>query len=284
MSIDYHSLKSRVFPDVRQTYRIQDTLLYALSLGLGQDPLDERTLPYIYEGCAGGLRVLPTLAVVLGHPGFWAREPDAGIDWVRMLHGEQSLTVHRTVPADGTIVGRNRITHISDKGEGRGAIVVVERRLEDECGTLYATLRQLNFCRGDGGYSRLLGGQPSDEAEPALHATPATRAPDLVDEQRTRPETALLYADPVVARAAGFERPILHGLASYGLACRAILRQCAGDDPRRLRSLALRFTSPVYPGETLRTEIWHEAEAIRFRVLAVERDCVVMNHGQAMLW
>ncbi len=294
MPINYQQLKTRGFPEVRQTYRLQDTLLYALSLGLGQHPLSEQALSYVYEGGPDGLRVLPSQAVVLGHPGFWTREPDTGIDWVKLLHGEQSMTVHRPLPSAGTVVGRNRITHVADKGEGKGAIVVLERRLEDEVGGLYAVLSQVNFCRGDGGYSLLNGGQPSDKLPPALPPTPEDMPVELVDEQTIRPEAALLYrlladmnplhADPVVARAAGFERPILHGLASYGLACRAIIRQCADDDPSRLRTLNLRFASPVYPGETLRTEIWKVDSEILFRVRAVERDRVVLSHGHATLF
>lgn len=293
MAIDYQRLKARTFAPVRQAYTARDTMLYALSLGLGADPLDERALPFVYEGAPGGLRVLPSFSAVLGYPGFWAKDPDSGLDWVRLLHGEQRLTVHRPLPAAGTVVGHSRITHITDKGEGKGAILVTERRVADEADVPYATLQQVSFCRGDGGYSRLLGGQPSDEALPALPATPEDRAPDCVDDQPTRPEAALLYrlladdnplhADPAVARAAGFERPILHGLASYALAGRALVRQCAGDDPARLRSLDLRFASPVYPGETLRTEIWVSGNLLQFRARVLERDKVVLSHGRAEL-
>lgn len=294
MPINYHHLKTRPFPEIRQTYRIQDTMLYALSLGLGQSPLDPAALAYVYEDSPGGLRLLPSQAVVLGYPGFWVREPDTGLDWVKLLHGEQRLTIHRPLPPSGTVVGRSRITHVIDKGEDKGAILVVERLLEDTDGGPYATLQQVNFCRGDGGYSQLQGGQPSDDPLPALLPTPDHRPPEWVDEQPTRPEMALLYrlladpnplhANPFAAHAAGFDRPILHGLASYGLACRAVVRQCAGNDPTRLRRLDLRFASPVYPGETLRTEIWKEGSEFRFRTTVVERDRVVMSHGCASLF
>jgi acyl dehydratase len=293
MTINYQQLKARVFPEVRQTYSERDSMLYALSLGLGSDPLDPRALPYVYEGAAGGLRVLPTLAAVLGYPGFWAREADSGIDWLRLVHGEQRLIMHRPLPAAMTLVGKNRITDLIDKGAGKGAIVVVERRLEDTSGLLYATLRQVIFCRGDGGFSALHGGQPSDPALTPLAATPEDRAPDLSDDQAIRPEAALLYrlladdnplhADPAVARAAGFERPILHGLATYGLAARALIRQCAGDDPTRLRTLDVRFAAPVFPGETLRTEIWRDESGLKFRARVLERDLIVLSHGSATL-
>ena len=296
MAIDYQHLKSRVFPPVRQHYTERDTMLYALSLGLGNDPLNASALPFVYEGLEGGLRALPSQAVVLGYPGFWAREPDTGIDWVKLLHGEQRMRLHRPLPASGEVVGHNRITHLTDKGEGKGAIMVTERRLETAAGELLATVQQVSFLRGDGGYSQQGGGQPSDAPLPALQPTPQDRAPDFTDTQPTRPEAALLYrlmgdynplhADPAVAAKAGFERPILHGLASYGLVAHAVLRRCCGGDPARLKALDIRFAAPVYPGETLVTEIWrvpgHPAQ-VQLRARVLERDKVVLSHGFAEL-
>lgn len=294
MAVSYQHLKQRPFAPVRQRYTERDTMLYALSLGLGNDPLDAAALPFVFEGAAGGLRTLPSQAVVLGYPGFWAREADTGIDWVKLLHGEQRMRLHRPLPASADIVGHNRITHLTDKGEGKGAIMVTERRLETADGELLATVQQVSFLRGDGGYSQRDGGQPSDDALPALRPTPEDRAPDFTDTQAIRPEAALLYrlmgdfnplhADPAVAKAAGFERPILHGLASYGLVAHALVRQCADHDPARLRALDIRFTAPVFPGETLVTEIWRTPEsANQFQVRArvAERDKVVLSHGWA---
>lgn len=296
MAIDYHHLKNRAFAPVHQHYTERDTMLYALSLGLGNDPLDAAALPFVYEGLEGGLRTLPTLAVVLGYPGFWAREPDTGIDWVRLLHGEQRVRWHRPLPADCEVVGKSRITHLIDKGEGKGAIMVTERRVETPAGELLATQQQVTFLRGDGGYSQQSGGQPSDEALPALQPTPQDRAPDYSDTQVIRPEAALLYrlmgdynplhADPAVAAKAGFERPILHGLASYGLVGHALLRQCAGGDPARMKALDIRFAAPVYPGETLVTEIWRvpgQAGQYQLRARVLERDKIVLSHGYAEL-
>jgi acyl dehydratase len=289
--INYQQLKSRSFPEVRQVYRARDVMLYALSLGLGRDPLDEEALPFVFEGRPGGLRVLPTMAAVLGYPGFWVREPDTGIDWVRVVHGEQTLRVHRPLPAEAEVIGCNRITRVVDKGEGKGAIVVVERNVEDPTGMPYATLQQVMFCRGDGGFSQHNPGQASDTPLDPLPATPEERSPDLVRDLPTRPESALLYrlladnnplhADPAVARAAGFERPILHGLATFGLAAYALISGCADHDPARLRSLAVRFASPIYPGETLRTQIWRQGPGVRFQARALERDRIVLSHGCA---
>lgn len=297
MAINYHHLKARPFAPVRQQYTARDSMLYALSLGLGNDPLDTTALPYVYEGKDGnGLAVLPSQAVVLGYPGFWAREPDTGIDWVKMLHGEQRMRLHQPLPPAADVVGYSRITHLTDKGEGKGAIMVTERCLETAAGQLLATVQQLSFLRGDGGFSQADGGQPSDPPLPALQAVPQDRAPDFTHTQTIRPEAALLYrlcgddnplhADPAVARAAGFERPILHGLASYGMVTHALVRQCAGGDATRLRALDIRFTSPVFPGETLVTQIWRVAGSstdYQLRALVLERDQVVLSHGFAQL-
>src|SRR5256885_5462756 len=117
MTIRYDHLKQRPFEPVRQHYGERDTMLYALSLGLGSDPLCADALPFFYEGAPGGLRALPSQAVVLGYPGFWAREADTGIDWVKLLHGEQRMRLHRPLPASADVVGHNRITHLTDKGE-----------------------------------------------------------------------------------------------------------------------------------------------------------------------
>lgn len=296
MAISYQHLKTRPFAPVAQNYSERDSQLYALSLGLGNDPMDAGALPFVYEGAAGGLKALPSMAVVLGYPGFWAKEPDTGIDWVKLLHGEQRLRIHQPLPATAQVVGHNRVTHITDKGEGKGAIMVIERELRTADGTLLATVQQVTFCRGDGGYSQLDGGQPSDTPLPALQAVPEDRAADWVDTQVIRPEAALLYrllgdtnplhADPAVATAAGFERPILHGLASYGLVAHALLRQCAGREPARLKAFDIRFAAPVYPGETLVTEIWQvpgQPQQFQLRAKVVERDKVVLSHGWAEL-
>ena len=172
MAIDYKHLKNRAFAPVHQHYAERETMLYALSLGLGNNPLDAAALPFVYEGLEGGLRALPTQAVVLGYPGFWAREPDTGIDWVKLMHGEQRVRWHQPLPASGAVVGKNRVTHLIDKGEGKGAILIIERQLESEAGELLATLQQVTFLRGDGGYSQQDGGQPSDAPLPALQPTP----------------------------------------------------------------------------------------------------------------
>jgi len=282
MPLDYATVKDWRFDEVRQRYEQKDTMLYALGIGLGQDPEDASQLRYVYEK---DLQAFPTMSVVLGYPGFWVREPRAGIDWVKVVHGEQRLTVHAPLPASGMVTGRSRNTHVIDKGADKGAIVITERTLHGEDGTHLATLQQSTFCRGDGGF-----GQGDASPEP-LPAAPDS-APDLRCELRIPPSAALLYrlnadrnplhADPDVAKQAGYPRPILHGLCSYGVAAHAIVKSCCNYDASRLTSLNTRFSAPVYPGETLQCDIWRMPDGqIRFRARARERDIVVMSHGTA---
>jgi acyl dehydratase len=288
MTIDYHTLRNWPFQDIEQTYTARDAMLYSLAVGYGADPVDPDDLAFVYEK---ELRVPPTLAVVLGFPGFWARDPRSGIDWVRLLHGEQSLVIHKPLPPAATVIGRSRITRVVDKGAGKGALLEIQRSITDKAsGELYATVTQLTFCRGDGGFSASNG--LSDEA-PAAPPPMPERAPDHQCDLPTRPETALLYrlcgddnalhADPQVARAAGFERPILHGLATWGVAAHAVLKTLCASDPARLVAFHARFTAPVYPGETIRTEMWREGNEVSFRARVLERDVLVLNNGRAQL-
>lgn len=286
--IDYEKTRAWCSDDVRHAYTTRDTILYALGLGAGQDPLDPADLRLTYER---DLLALPTMAAVLASPGFWMRDrQELGIDFLRLVHGEQAVTIHQTLPVAGTLVGRSRVTRIVDKGEGKGAVMTVEKQLRDEAGgALVAVAEQTLFLRGDGGFSKNGGG---DEAGPSPAAMPET-APEVSIDLATRPEAALIYrlsgdlnplhVDPDVAAKAGFPRPILHGLATYGVACRGIVRAFCGDDPRRLGSFRARLTSPVFPGETLRLEAWRTASGAAFRCRAIERDVVVLANGSAAL-
>ncbi len=282
MTIIYDKLLALDIPQVVQTYTEKDTILYALGLGLGHDPLNADELPFVYEK---SIKLLPTFAVVLGWPGFWARDLDTGIDWVKLVAGEQGLVLHRPLAPRGTIVGKTRVTEIIDKGPGKGALVYSERVVVDQAtGERIATATQTTFCRADGGF----GGRPREALAP--HAIPE-RAPDQVCDLATRPETALIYrlsgdpnplhVDPAVAKAAGFPRPILHGLATFGVAGHAILKTLCGYDPTRFKALAGRFSAPVFPGETIRTEMWRDGAVVSFRARVVERDVIALNNGHA---
>ena len=280
--MDYHNIKNWKFPEVDQTYTENDSILYALGIGFGQEPTNPQQLKYVYEK---NMQTFPTMAVVLGYPGFWMKDPKAGVNWVKLVHGEQRLKIHRPLPTSGRVIGRGRITHVIDKGADKGALVLSERTLHDPEGNLYVTIASTTFCRGDGGLSQ------SDEAPAALQATPE-RSPDLVCELPTLPQAALIYrlcadnnplhADLEVAANAGFPRPILHGLCTYGVAARAIVQAACNNDASRLTQMDTRFSSPVFPGETLVCEMWREGtEAIRFRAKVKERDLMVLSHGYA---
>ena len=284
--IDYESLRNRPFAPVEQTYARKDAILYALGLGLGAEPLDPAHLRATYER-AEGFCALPSMVNVLAGPGFWAMQPDTGLTWQKILHGEQSFTLHAPLPEAGTLIGRMRIVEIIDKGAGKGALIYSERTLTDKAtGALVATVEGTSFARADGGF-----GGPSGPVKP-VHALP-DRAPDLTHDHRTLPGQALIYrlsgddnplhADPAVARGAGFDRPILHGLSTLGVAAWSITAALADGDAAALRHLRLRFSAPVHPGETIRTEMWREGDAIGFRARVVERDVVVLNNGLARL-
>jgi len=284
MPIDYDKLLALKIPDVEHTYAPKDCMLYALGVGLGLDPLDEDQLAFVYEK---NLKALPTMAVVLGYPGFWAKELDTGIDWVKLVAGEYALELHQPLATHGTLVGRTRVVEIVDKGAGKGAIVYSERVVSDKAtGARIAAILQTTFCRGDGGF----GGPPREQRP--VHALPE-RAPDLVCDLPTRPEMALIYrlsadpnplhADPAVAKASGFPRPILHGLGTFGVAGHAILKTQCGYDPARLAAIAGRFSAPIFPGETIRTEMWRDSSTVSFRAKVLERDVVAINNGRAEL-
>lgn len=267
-------------PEIRQNLRWQDVALYNLSIGLGQDPMDLRQLPFTYEP---GLTAMPSMAVVLGYPGFWLKAPDTGVDWVRVVHGEQSLTLHRPLPTSGEIIGTSRVTGLVDRGPGKGALIYSERVIRDATtGEKLATVEMTTFARGDGGFGGASG--PVKAPHPEAEGTP-----DLVLDLPTRPEQAAYYRlngdfnplhiDPEVATKAGFPRPILHGLCTFGVVCHALMQGLCDYDTARFGTMDLRFSSPVYPGETIRTELWHRPGGAAFRARVVERDVVVVSNG-----
>ncbi len=285
--LDYEKLRRWNSGEVRHAFTAKDAMLYALGVGMGQDPMDRAELRYVTEG---ELRVLPSMAAVLAHPGFWMRDNrEMGIDFVRLVHGEQSIRLHQSLPGGGTILGQSRVTRVVDKGEGKGALVHVQKRLVDAAsGALLATCDSTVFCRGDGGFSAKGGGDPpGDPPQP----TP-DRAPDQMIDLQTRPEQALLYrlsgdinplhSDPDVAAKAGFERPILHGLATFGVACRGLLKGFCNYDPDRLRSISARFSAPAFPGDLIRLECWKDGNDIAFRARVPARDSIVLSHGHAV--
>ncbi len=282
MGIVYDKLMALKIADAEHTYTDKDTMLYALGVGLGHDPLDLQQLDFVYEK---NLKALPTFAAVLGYPGFWVRDLNTGIDWVRIVNGEQGVVLHQPLKPKGAVIGKTRIVDVIDKGAGKGALIYTERKVSDKAtGELIATVTQTTFARADGGF----GGPPRES--PPVHPIPE-RKPDLVCDLDTRPEQAMIYrlsadrnplhVDPEVAKAAGYPKPILHGLATFGVVGHALLRSVCDYDPARVKSFAGRFSAPVFPGETIRTELWCDGEVVSFRASVPARNVVVMNNGRA---
>ncbi len=282
MTIVYEKLLALKIPEAQASYGAKEPILYALSLGLGRDPVNARELPFVYEK---GLKILPTYPVVLAPAGFWARDLDTGIDWVKIVHGEHKLVLHKPLGTSGKVMSRTRILDVIDKGPGKGALLFTERVISDQAsGEAIATIRQTGFCRGDGGF-----GGPQ-RPTPAPHKIP-DRAPECTDDFATRADMALFYrwnadlnplhADPDIAAKAGYPKPILHGLATFGVAGHAILRTLCDYDPGRFKAIQGRFSAPVYPGETIRTEMWRDGSVVSFRARVTERDKVVLDNGRA---
>lgn len=270
---------------MRHAITPRDTILYALGVGATE-------LRFVFEE---QLQALPTMAVVLGYPGFIWRDPALGADWKKVLHGEQSTILHRTLPVEGEIIGETRIEALFDKGADKGAIALVTREIHDGAGHHLATSRATTFLRGDGGFGGSSDGAPVPHRLPeraADHSVTLTTAANQAQIYRLSGDLNPLHIEPAVAQAAGFDAPILHGLASYGVVGRALLAGVCGNDPQRIRRMDCRFSSPVYPGETIVTEIWDEGalpagerdaggRSIAFRARVAERDTIVLNNGYA---
>ena len=280
--MDLQALREHRFAPKRIAYGSKDTILYALSVGVGSDPLDANQLRLAYEK---GLEALPTMAAVLAHPGAWIAEPRFKVNFLKLLHGEQGLTVNRPLPAEGQIEASYRVRAVVDKGEGKGALVYFEKDLRDPgSGESFCTVSSTLFLRADGGCGSF-GTQP--DPLPA----PAAGTPEFSDEIKTSVGAALLYrlngdlnpihVDPVASAKAGFERPILHGLCTYGVVGYLLTRTVCGNDPSRLRSLGARFSSPVFPGETIRVEGMRADGGVHFQASVPERQQVVLSQGFA---
>jgi acyl dehydratase len=272
------------------SYTEKDVMLYALGIGFGDDPLNETELAFVYEK---HLKIVPTAVTVLhaslGRPQMGGTRPDhrlSSVNYSMLVHGEQKIELHRPLPTSGSFTTSTRTVATFDKGAGKGAVITNETNWTDSEGQKIATLTSTAFARGDGGF-----GGPSEGA-PQPHAVPSRR-PDTTVEFTTRPGQALLYrlngdrnplhADPEVARRAGFERPILHGLCTYGITCRAVLREFVDFDPERIQSHQVRFSSPVLPGDTIAVDLWGDGEVVSFEARAKERSVTVIKNGKTVL-
>lgn len=271
------------FSDLEQSYSAKDLIFYALSIGLGEDPLAREQLKFVYER---DLQAFPSMFHILAMDADWLFDPENGVDLSRLLHLESGLTVHHSLPPSGTVASRMRIAAILDQGEGKGAIIRFERDIRAVGSDMaLATVTGTFLLRGMGGFG---GATPP---RPSLSAIPE-RAPDHVCDLITLPRAALLYrlnhdmnpihVDPDMAQVAGFDRPLLHGACTYAVACHAFVRTVCGYDASRLHRFDVRFSAPVFPGDTLRSEFWEIGNKhYVFTCRALERDVVVLNGGLA---
>jgi acyl dehydratase len=282
--LHYENVLNCPIPEVGQHLTKRDTILYALGVGLGADPCDRDQLRFVYEE---NLQALPTMAIILGYPGPWHTRADTGITRSHVVHGEQGFTIHRPLPVEGAVTGKTRVTGVIDKGKDKGALVMTACEVRDPAaGDLICTLTSTTFCRADGGF----GGPTGPAKEP--HPVPDT-PPHQVCDLPTLPQAALIYrlsgdtnplhADPAYAAKAGFRMPILHGRCTFSVAGHALLKTCCGYDPARFRSMEGRFSSPVYPGETIRTEMWRDGDVVTFRSTVPARGVTVLNNGRAQV-
>lgn len=282
MALVYDKLMSLRRSGDRFAWSDRETMLYALGVGMSRDPYDEAELAYTFE--RQKLKTVASMATVLQRV---ALLKDCGYDYTKVVHGEQRLMLEKPLEPEGEVVCDSRVVSAFDKGPGKGAIINSELVAKDaRTGEKLYTLVSTTFARGDGGF----GGPSGSGLEP--HPLPA-RKPDLTAAAETRLDQALLYrlngdrnplhADPELAKRVGFPVPILHGLCTYGTACRTILREVAKYDHTRIRGFDVRFSSPVYPGETILTDMWVDGNVVSFRCRLKERDVTVINNGKCTL-
>jgi acyl dehydratase len=283
MTIDYDKLVNWSIPEVEQRLTTRDTILYALGVGLGADPCDTNQLRFVYEK---DLQALPSMAIILGYAGAWAsKHPELGVTGTHTVHGEQGFRILKPLPVEGDVLGQTRLTGVVDKGPGKGALLMTENTVREKAtGEIICTLTSTTFARADGGFNGPTG------PVKAPHPVPDT-TPQFTCDLPTLPQAALIYrlsgdynalhADPAHAQKVGFKSPILHGRCTFSIAGHALLKTMCGYDPRRFVSMEGRFSSPVYPGETIRTEMWQDGNVVTFRSTVPARGVTVLNNGKA---
>jgi acyl dehydratase len=283
MPIQYPAILDLKSDSFETAYGDRETMLYALGIGLGGDPMNEKELPFVYEN---GLKAVPTMATVIAW-GAGGLVGQMGINYLMVVHGEQRVEIHKPLPTEAEIKAAVRVLGAFDKGAGKGAVIYTETVIsEKRSGDKLATLVSGTFARGDGGF-----GGPADGA-PEPHPTPQ-RPQDAEVALSTRPDQALIYrlsgdrnplhSDPGIAKMAGFPRPILHGLCTYGVTCRAVLATYCDYDPTRIKHFDVRFSSPVFPGETIVTRMWKDGNVISFEATVAERNVTVIKNGRCVL-
>jgi acyl dehydratase len=283
MALDYDTVTSKVELDLPFSYSDTESILYALAVGMGNNPLDTSELPYVYEQ-GEQLKTLPTLATVLVPEMF---PVGLGWDYSQILHSEQRMRLYRPLPPAADLLINKRVVDVFDRGPKLGALVLLEAegRLASDDTALF-TMGCTILARGDGGF-----GGPRGKGIPPHR--PPHREPDLSCDIRTRKDQGLLYrltgdrnplhADPAQARTAGFERPILHGLCTFGIACRAVLQTICEYDYTLIEEFDARFSAPVLPGDTITTDMWQDGNVVSFICSVKDRDAVVLRNGKCVL-
>jgi acyl dehydratase len=264
-----------------RVWNSKDCLLYALGVGAGMDDPTGAELEFTTENSIGVTqRALPTMAVVLPAGGLDVSSLGP-VDLAQMLHGDQTITLHREIPVEGRLRSTSRVAALYDKGSAAVAVLEVENVSADTGEPLF-TNRMSLFLRGEGGFGGERGPSASRNAAPE-------RAPDRSVTYRTRSDQALLYrlngdrnplhSDPTFAAKGGFPKPILHGLCTYGFTGRALLQALCGSDPARFRSMDARFTSPVMPGEALTVRMWDDGPGRALFQTSAEDGRLVLDGG-----
>ena len=286
MSIDPSAVGATADP-VERSWGYRDYLLYAVGIGAGaEDPVGSE-LEFTTNNSKGiEQRTFPTQGVVIGGSG-GALGKVGEIDWGRVLHGSQGVTLHQPIPVSGTVVIEESVSGIWDKGEGKNAIIETESKVSlKETHEPLFDLRFSIVVRGSGGF----GGEEGNTA-PQVHAPDAS--PDHEVTYQTRTDQALTYrlsgdynplhSDPWFAtELGGFPKPILHGLCTYGFTGRALLHQLCDGDPSSFKSMDSRFSSPVYPGDSLTVQMWVEGGQAIYRTVAQKdtpEERVVIDNG-----
>ena len=285
MPIKYDELMALKNLGQKYAYSDREVMLYAYGIGMGADPIDERELAFVNEATATprALKVVPTFASVAA----WGAGPgEMNLDRVMVVDGERDITFHRPMAVAENLTVDSRVLAVFDKGKDKGAVIRHQTVLRNDKGEELATLVASRFARGDGGF-----GGPS-EGQPEPHKVP-TREPDKSIDISTRPDQALIYrlcgdrnplhSDPEFARRAGFPRPILHGMCTFGITCRGILQTYADYDPGAFKQHAARFSSPVYPGETVTLDLWKDGNVISFEARVKARNVAVIKSGKTVL-
>lgn len=276
--MNYEQLIAFDIPDVHQEFSVFDAIRYALSVGVGHNQLDPWQLQFTNE--AYGPEVIPSFCTVLGHPGFWLGDSRTTVNATKLVHATQEITIENPIPSSGTVIGKTRITDIVDKGATKGALLYLEKSLSDKkTGKLLATERRTIMLRGDGGYRGPSGKVPPPPPQPSGKLLPSVTI-------HTRPEQALLYRlngdlnplhiDPEIATAAGFAKPILHGLCTFGIACQALINIFFDGDLNQFGTMSARFSAPVFPGDTIVIQAWENGT---FQATAIEQNVVVLSNG-----